>query len=188
MKSRQAKTPPRRRPRRSRPPRGPVDGLARPQQRLRRDAGPVGALASDELALDDGDTQAALGERARAMLARGATTEHDHVIVATHLGSSSPARPLVRCPVAARSPARGRRASVTTSRSEERDGASLRDGSRTVSALRSGRRRCARSLRSRRAPTRDRGLHRPHPRSRPPDRRGATRPSPRRSSRRESVF
>ena len=45
-----------------------VHRLARPQQRLGRDARPVGALAADQLALDDGDAQPALGERAGAVL------------------------------------------------------------------------------------------------------------------------
>ena len=70
----------------------PMDRLARPQQRLRRDASPVGALPSHELALHDGHAQAALRESARAVLARRAAAEHDHVIVAAHVGSSSPAR------------------------------------------------------------------------------------------------
>ena len=43
--------------------------LAGAQQRLRRDAGPVRALATDEFALDERDTQAAFGERTRAVLA-----------------------------------------------------------------------------------------------------------------------
>jgi hypothetical protein len=68
-----------------------VHRLARAQQRLRRDAGPVGALSSHELALDHRYAQATLRERPRAVLARGARAEHDHVVVA-HLGSSSPAR------------------------------------------------------------------------------------------------
>ena len=72
--------------------RAPVDRLARPQQGLRRDAGPVRALAAHQLALDDGDPQAALGQRAGAVLARRAAAEHDHVVVAGHVGSSSPAR------------------------------------------------------------------------------------------------
>ena len=54
---------------------GRVHGLARAQQRLRRDARPVGALAADELALDEGDAQTALGERAGAVLARRAATD-----------------------------------------------------------------------------------------------------------------
>ena len=49
---------------------GGVHRLAGAQQRLGRDACPVGAFAPDELALDDGDAQAALGERAGAVLAR----------------------------------------------------------------------------------------------------------------------
>ena len=48
----------------------PVDRLARPQQRLRGNAGPVGALPSHQLALHDRHPQAALRERARAVLAR----------------------------------------------------------------------------------------------------------------------
>ncbi len=39
--------------------------LARAQQRLGRDARPVGALTADQLALDDGDAQSAVGQRAR---------------------------------------------------------------------------------------------------------------------------
>ena len=70
----------------------PMDRLARPQQRLRRNAGPVGALPSHELALHDRHAQTALRQRARAVLARRAAAEHDHVIVAAHVGSSSPAR------------------------------------------------------------------------------------------------
>ena len=71
---------------------GGVHRLARTQQRLGRDARPVRALAADQLALDDGDAQAALGQRAGAVLARRAAAEHDHVVVAGHVGSSSPAR------------------------------------------------------------------------------------------------
>ena len=43
----------------------PVHRLAGPQQRLGGDAGPVGALAAHQLALDEGHPQAALGQRAR---------------------------------------------------------------------------------------------------------------------------
>ena len=67
-----------------------VHRLARPQQRLGRDARPVRALPADELALDQGDAQAALGQRPGAVLARRAPADHDHVVVA-HVGSSSPA-------------------------------------------------------------------------------------------------
>ena len=47
-----------------------VHRLARAQQRLRRNAGPVGALAADQLPLHDCDMQPARGERRSAMLAR----------------------------------------------------------------------------------------------------------------------
>ena len=47
---------------------------------------PVGALATDKAAFHDGDAQAALGQRAGAVLARGATAEDDHVIVTAHAG------------------------------------------------------------------------------------------------------
>ena len=67
-----------------------VRRLAGPQQRLRRDARPVGALAADQLALDERDAQAAFGERAGAVLARRAAADDDDVVVA-HVGSSSPA-------------------------------------------------------------------------------------------------
>ena len=65
--------------------------LAGAQERLGGDARPVGALAADELPLDDGDAQAALGERGGAVLAGGAAAQHDHVIVGAHVGSSVPA-------------------------------------------------------------------------------------------------
>ena len=58
-----------------------VHRLAGAQQRLRRDARPVGALTADQLALDDGHAEAAFGERAGGVLARGAAPEHDHVVV-----------------------------------------------------------------------------------------------------------
>ena len=64
--------------------------LARAQQRLRRNASPVGALAADQLALNDGDAQPARGQRPGAMLARRPAAENDHVVVA-HVGSSVPA-------------------------------------------------------------------------------------------------
>src|SRR5262245_38472368 len=62
----------------------------RAQQRLRRNARPVGALAADELALDKCDTQTALGERAGAVLTWRAAADNDDVVVA-HVGSSLPA-------------------------------------------------------------------------------------------------
>ena len=66
---------------------GAVHGLARAQQRLRRDARPVGAFAADQLALDDGDAQPARGQRGGAVLAGRPAAEDDHVVVA-HVGSS----------------------------------------------------------------------------------------------------
>ena len=65
-----------------------MDRLAGPEQRLGRDARPVGALAADELALDDGDPQAALGECAGAVLAGRAGAEDDDVVVAVHRGAA----------------------------------------------------------------------------------------------------
>src|SRR5262249_58967803 len=82
-----------------------LDGLARAQQRLRRDAGPVRALAAHELALDDGHAQAALGQRARAVLAPRAAAEHDDVVVA-QVVSSSVTRPGSRVPPAEGRPSR----------------------------------------------------------------------------------
>src|SRR5262249_25095129 len=68
---------------------GAAHRLARTQQRLRRDARPVGALAADQLALDQPDAQAALGERAGAVLARRAAADDDDVVRA-HVGSGLP--------------------------------------------------------------------------------------------------
>ena len=65
-----------------------LHGLPRPEQRLGGDARPVGALAADQLALDDRDPQTALGKLAGAVLARRAAAEHDHVIVATQESAS----------------------------------------------------------------------------------------------------
>ena len=59
-----------------------VHGLARPQQRLRRDARPVRALAADQLPLDDGDAEPALGERAGAVLPGRPAAQDDDVVVA----------------------------------------------------------------------------------------------------------
>ena len=66
-----------------------VHRLTRAQQRLRRDARPVGALTADQLSLDDGDAQPAGSQRRRAVLARRSTAENDDVVVA-HVGSSAP--------------------------------------------------------------------------------------------------
>ena len=62
--------------------------LAGAQQRLGRDARPVRALAADELALDHGNAQPALGERAGAVLSRRASAEDDDVIVAAIAGAA----------------------------------------------------------------------------------------------------
>src|SRR6185436_13828788 len=48
-----------------------------------------GTLPSHQLALHDGHAQPALGQSTRAMLARRAPTEHDHVVVAAHATSNS---------------------------------------------------------------------------------------------------
>ena len=105
---------------------GRVHGLAGSQQRLRRDAGVVGALTTDQLALDDGDPQAPLGQRSSAVLARRASTDHDHIEIA-HPGSSSTA-------------ARGRSASDASSTRQSPIvplEAPLVDGARTVGSRRS---------------------------------------------------
>ena len=68
---------------------GGVGGLTGAQQRLGRDARPVGALATHQLAFDDGDAQTALGQRAGAVLAGRAGTEDDDVVVG-HVGGSAP--------------------------------------------------------------------------------------------------
>jgi hypothetical protein len=54
-----------------------VDRFAGAEQRLRGNAGPVGTLAADQLALDDGDAQSAGSQRRRAVLAGGAAAEND---------------------------------------------------------------------------------------------------------------
>ena len=59
-----------------------VHRLARAEQCLRRHAGPVGALAARQLALNDRDPQAALGERSGAVLARRPGADDDDVVVA----------------------------------------------------------------------------------------------------------
>ena len=63
----------------------PLHRFAGAQQRLGRDAGPVGALTSHQLALDEGDPQAALGERPGAVLARRAAAHNDDVVVVAHV-------------------------------------------------------------------------------------------------------
>jgi hypothetical protein len=62
-----------------------VDRLARAQQRLGRDARPVGALPADELTLDQGHAKATFGQGAGTVLARRAAADDDDVEVAAHL-------------------------------------------------------------------------------------------------------
>ena len=54
--------------------------VARPDQRLGRDATPIGALPSDQFPLDDGDGEAAVGQAARGMFSRRARADYHHVI------------------------------------------------------------------------------------------------------------
>ena len=56
--------------------------LTWPQQRLRRDAGPVVALAPDELALDDRHPKTGVRETPSAMLPRRTSTDDDDVELA----------------------------------------------------------------------------------------------------------
>ena len=65
---------------------GGLQRLAGPHERLGRDAAPVGALAAEQLALDDRDLQAAVGEAGGAVLAGGPAAEDDDVEV----GHASP--------------------------------------------------------------------------------------------------
>src|SRR5262249_17676021 len=62
----------------------PGDRLAGAKQRLRGNAGVVGALAGDQLALDHRDLQPALREVPGAVLARRSGPDHDHVVVGAH--------------------------------------------------------------------------------------------------------
>ncbi len=52
------------------------------KQRLRRDAGPVRALPAEQLALGDGDLQAAAREGAGAVLSRRSAADDDDVVIA----------------------------------------------------------------------------------------------------------
>ena len=67
-----------------------LQGLAGPQQRLRRDAGPVVALAADQAALDDRDVEAAVDQAAGAVLAGGTSADDDDVVVAHSSARESP--------------------------------------------------------------------------------------------------
>src|ERR687898_1617532 len=74
-----------------------VHGLLRAQQGLGWNARPVGALATDQFALDERDAQPALCERAGAVLARRAAADDDDVVAAAHNGSSLPACSATMC-------------------------------------------------------------------------------------------
>src|SRR5262249_23231133 len=60
-------------------------GLRGAQQRLGRDARPVGALTADALPLDDRDPQAAAQQPVGGGLPAGAHAEHDHVVMIRHV-------------------------------------------------------------------------------------------------------
>jgi len=63
---------------------GGLYGLPGTQERLGRNAGPVGAFTAHQLALDDGDAKATLSQRPGAVLARRACAEDDDVVVGAH--------------------------------------------------------------------------------------------------------
>jgi hypothetical protein len=73
------------------------------EQRLGRDTCPVGALAPDQLPLDQGNPQAAVGQLTDTVLTRRATTDDDHVVVVTAHVLDAVLRP----PATYRSPALG---------------------------------------------------------------------------------
>ncbi len=77
------------------------EDLTRPQQRLRGDAGPVAALAGDQLALADGDLHSAGHQVLRAHLAGDPGADHDCVVALSHLDDRARSRRTAR-------PARGR--------------------------------------------------------------------------------
>jgi hypothetical protein len=66
-----------------------VNGLAGTQQRLRRNARPIRALAANKLALNQRHAQAAFRKRTDTVFARRTAPNHDHVEV-VHCGSSWP--------------------------------------------------------------------------------------------------
>ena len=68
------------------PARGRED-VAGPDERLRRDAAPVGALAADELALDERDGEPARGAAADGVLTGGSATDDDDVVGVAHRSS-----------------------------------------------------------------------------------------------------
>src|SRR4029077_1693988 len=72
------------------------DRLARAQQRLRRNACPVRALAADELALGDRHPQTPLGQTAGTVLAGRSGAHDDDVVVV--IDAHSPPSPLASTP------------------------------------------------------------------------------------------
>jgi hypothetical protein len=66
--------------------------VARADERLGRHAAPVGALPADQLPLDQGDAQPAVGQPPGSVLAGRPGPDHDHVEGLRHLRPSSPAR------------------------------------------------------------------------------------------------
>src|SRR5262245_3594046 len=68
-----------------------VHGFPGAQQRLGRDARPVGALATDQFPLDECDAQTTFGEHAGAVLARRTAADNDHIVGVAHDGSGLPA-------------------------------------------------------------------------------------------------
>src|SRR5262245_54195558 len=68
-----------------------VHGLPRAEQRLGRDARPVGALATDQFPLDECDAPTTFGEHAGAVFARRAAADNDDIVGVAHDGSGLPA-------------------------------------------------------------------------------------------------
>ena len=64
---------------------GGLHRFAGPKQRLGRDAGPVGALAADQLAFHDRDPHTPLGDLRGRVLSGGTATQHDDVVVGGHV-------------------------------------------------------------------------------------------------------
>jgi hypothetical protein len=58
-----------------------VHRFAGAEQRLRRDAGVVRALAAAEFPFDDGDPESAFGECAGAVFSRRTAADDDHVVL-----------------------------------------------------------------------------------------------------------
>ena len=84
-----------------------VEQLARSQQRLRGHACVVGALAADQVLLDDRDAEATVGEAPGADLSRGSRPDHDRVELGLAHAANLPASPTIDQDIA-----RGRQAST----------------------------------------------------------------------------